>query len=100
MAARKEGKVELYFRQQVAAAGGLTRKAKWLCRRGCPDQFWSFPSKARAGCDDRNGLAEIKDAAPLQPHQEREIKKLRAAGVNVVVLSSFEDVDYFIRSMT
>ncbi len=101
MAAHREGKVESYFKEQVAAAGGLTRKAKWLCRRGCPDQFYSFPSKVRAGCDDRNGLAEIKaPGEPLAAHQEREIKKLRAAGVNVVVLSSFEDVDYFIRSMT
>ena len=94
MAARKEGKVETYFKAQVAAAGGITRKAKWLCRRGCPDQFWSFPA-----C--RYGLAEIKaPGEPLAAHQEREIRKLRALGVNVVVLSSFEDVDYFIRSMT
>lgn len=94
MAAHKEGKVETYFKEQVAAAGGLSRKAKWLCRRGCPDQFWTFPGK---NC----GLAEIKpEGVPLKPHQEREIRKLRAAGVTVYVLDSFEAVDGFIRRET
>lgn len=102
MAAHREGKVEAYFKQQVALVGGLTRKAKWLCRRGCPDQFWSFPrSPDGLILGTRSGLAEIKaPGEPLAAHQEREIKKLRAAGVEVVVLSSFEDVDYFIRSVT
>lgn len=114
MAAHKEGKVETYFKEQVEQHGGLTRKARWLCRRGCPDQFWAFPSKsekaAGAGSYEgkvvlmiraaKSGFAEIKNDTPLSPHQDREIRRLRAAGVEVVVLSSFEDVDYFIRSHT
>lgn len=92
MAHHKEGKVETYFKEQVEAAGGITRKAKWLCRRGCPDQFWAIK---------RNGLAEIKaPGEPLGAHQEREIAKLRARGVIVYVISSSEDVDHFIRSET
>lgn len=91
MAHHKEGKIETYFKEQVAEHGGITRKAKWLCRRGCPDQYWSFNR-------DRNGFAEIKaQGEPLASHQDREIKKLRAAGVVVWVLDSFEAVDTFIR---
>lgn len=91
MAKHKEGKVEDYFIAQVEAHGGLTRKAKWLCRRGCPDRFWAF------GGIGRNGLAEIKpQGVPLEPHQARETKKLKAAGVVVYVLDSFEAVDKFI----
>lgn len=90
MAARKEGKVETYFKDQVSAAGGFTRKARWLCRRGCPDQFWTLGGAY--------GFAEIKaPGEPLRAHQTREIARLRNAGVTVAVLSSFEDVDFFIR---
>jgi len=105
MAAHKEGKVETYFKEQVEAHGGITRKAKWLCRRGCPDQFWSFPEYRYKNPDPgqpvrpaRFGLAEIKaPGLPLQPHQDREIKKLKAAGVTVYVIDSHEGVDAFIR---
>lgn len=91
MAHLKEGKIETYFKEQVAEHGGITRKAKWLCRRGCPDQFWAFK---RSG---RSGLAEIK--APNQPlasHQDREVKRLREAGVEVWVLDCELAVDLFI----
>lgn len=93
MAKTKEGKIETYFKEQVAGHGGLTRKAKWLCRRGCPDQFWSSPEK-------RYGFAEIKppDRPKLDAHQEREVRRLRNAGVLVYVISSTEDVDHFIRT--
>lgn len=91
MAKRREGKVEDYFKAQVAAAGGITRKAKWLCRRGCPDQFWAV----RGGA---SGFAEIKaEGGVLDPHQAREIAKLRAAGLRVDVLSTFEEVDAFVK---
>jgi hypothetical protein len=105
MAKHKEGKIEEYFKEQVAAHGGITRKAKWLCRRGCPDQFWAFPYKPWVGGPNPevgaprpecNGLAEIKYHAKPDPHQEREIARLRTAGVTVVVVSSFEDVDKFV----
>lgn len=94
MAKHKEGKVEDYFVQQVEAHGGLTRKAKWLCRRGCPDRFWAFPN-------GNHGFAEIKSAdGRLEPHQQREIARLRSAGVDVRVISDFGDVDQFINGWT
>ena len=107
MAAHKEGKIETYFKEQVEAHGGITRKAKWLCRRGCPDQFWSFPvihyknPDPLAGEPYREaacGFAEIKaPGQPLQAHQDREIGKLKSAGVTVYVIDSREAVDAFIR---
>ena len=94
MAKHKEGRIETYFCEQVEEAGGLTRKVQWIGRRGCPDRLWSF--KRNRPC---YGFAEIKaPGCPLDPHQEREIKRLRDKGVEVVVLSTTEDVDYFIRS--
>lgn len=88
MSARREGKIEVYLIDRVESRGGLIRKAKWLCRRGCPDRFVAFPSGGR------NGLVEVKpEGEPLAPHQAREIERLRAAGVNVAVVDSFEAVD-------
>lgn len=91
MAHHKEGKIEAYFVEQVELHGGMTRKARWLCRRGCPDRFWAFPR-------GQQGFAEIKapGEAP-RPHQAREIKKLVAAGVKSYVIDSFAAVDEFIR---
>lgn len=94
MASHKEGKIETYFKEQVELHGGITRKAKWLCRRGCPDQFWSFSTPNGTA----SGFAEIKAfGEPLAAHQDREIKKLRAAGVTVYVIDSMPAVDAFIR---
>lgn len=96
MASHKEGKVETYFKEQVEKHGGITRKAKWLCRRGCPDQFWAFPKGL--GESNGNGFAEVKaEGEPLAPHQAREIQKLKSAGVTVYVIDTFAGVDAFIR---
>lgn len=92
MAHHKEGKVEAYFVEQVEKHGGLVRKCRWLCRRGAPDRYWTIHGK-------RNGFAEIKaPGEPLKPHQEREIRKLRAAGDIVYVIDTFEGVDLFVRT--
>lgn len=96
MAAHKEGKIEAYFVEQVEAHGGITRKARWLCRRGCPDRFWAF--RGTQGRGSSNGLAEIKPPGqPLKPHQWRETNRLSEMGVEVVVIDSFEAVDLFVK---
>lgn len=93
MAHHKEGKVERYFTEAVKAAGGMTRKAQWIGRKGCPDQFFAFDG-------GRYGFVETKyhDEGELSGHQAREIKRLRDLGVAVYVLTTTEDVDWFIRS--
>lgn len=94
MAHHKEGKVERYFVEQVKAAGGITRKAQWIGRRGCPDQFFAFSG-------GRYGYVELKaPGGKLDGHQFRELERLRKLEVAVYVLSSTEDVDWFIRSYT
>lgn len=83
----RESQVEKHFVRQVEARGGLTRKVRWLCRRGCPDRYAVFPG-------GRYAFVELK--APdekLDDHQAREIKRLQAVGVRVVVLDSVEAVD-------
>lgn len=92
MAHHKEGRIERYFTEQVKAAGGVTRKARWIGRRGCPDQFFAFEG-------GRYGYVELKaPGGTPDGHQEREIARLRGFGVAVYVLTTTEDVDWFIRS--
>ena len=89
MARHKEGVIEREFVQRVQAAGGITRKAQWIGLRGCPDQFWALGGRC--------GFAEIKAPGEKpEAHQQREIDRLRAKGVNVYVIDSVEAVDRFI----
>ena len=90
----RESQVESHFVTSVEAAGGLSRKVRWLCRRGCPDRYAVFPG-------GRYCFVELKaPGQPLKDHQAREIRKLKAMGVRVVCLDSIEAVDAWVREMT
>lgn len=73
-----ESPIEDWACGQAEAAGWLVRKLQWVGRRNAPDRFF-----AKGG---RVVLIEFKrpDAGP-RPGQEREIKALQAAGVEVYV---------------
>lgn len=100
----RESKIEQHFVEAVTKAGGMTRKAKWLCRRGCPDRFWAFPeiewldpNEAPTTCF---GFAEIK-APGEKPdaHQDREMARLRAMGVPVLVFDTVTAIDEWVAGM-
>lgn len=106
----RESKIEQHFVKAVTAAGGMTRKAKWLCRRGCPDRFWAFlvtPSRSdgrflKVGTLDAGhyGFAEIKaPGEKLDAHQQRERDRLTAMGVPVLVFDSIAGVDAWVAGM-
>jgi hypothetical protein len=92
----RESKVESYLREQVAATGGIERKAQWIGRRGCPDRWCGWPRTKRSGW--------VETKKPLTPHaeghQQREHDKLRACGERVDVLATIEQVDAYIQEMT
>jgi hypothetical protein len=89
----RESKIEAYLVERVEKAGGITRKMCWIGRRGCPDRFCGFPTK-------RYGNVELKRPGEHpDPHQEREIRRLRAVGVRVDVIDSFEAVDDYVKDM-
>ena len=63
--------------------GWLARRMSYIGRHGCPDTWF-----AKAG---RVIVVEFKDRGkPLQLHQEREIKRLRKAGLTVHVIDNAE----------
>lgn len=79
---------ELYIEAKVCefakSHGWLVRKLAWVGREGAPDRFF-----ARAG---RVLMIEFKRLGQKPaPHQEREIARLRAEGVEVHVIDNIED---------
>lgn len=81
-----EGKIGAYLVRRVRELGGEQRKAEWSGRRGAPDRLILFPHV--------HALAELKSRGKKpEPHQAREIERLRAAGFLVYVVDSKESVD-------
>ena len=75
--------------EEVEAAGGKIRKVRWLGRDGAPDRRVL-------------GVAWIEVKRPggaLSPRQVREIDEMRRCGERVEVISTFKEVDDFVRSV-
>ena len=95
MSTLREAAVEDHLVKLAKAAKGFCRKLKWIGRRGAPDRFLTLPAP-----HPRRGmwLVELKrPGGVLEEHQAREHKRLREAGVNVVVLDSIEAIDRFMK---
>lgn len=85
----RERNVERYLCQRVKAAGGETRKLKWIGRAHAPDRIvllWGLH------------LVELKrPGKTFRKGQEREALRIaRLARVTVWLIDTVEDVDDFI----
>lgn len=86
----RERDVEKYLVELVKAHHGEVRKLKWIGRRGAPDRAVFL-----------NGFHLVELKAPgegLRPEQKREQARLRAVGVEVRVLDSYDRVRLFIHA--
>ena len=84
-----ERDIEAALVEQVEAAGGKIRKVRWLGRDGAPD-------RRVLGI----GWVEVKrPGGVLSPRQVREIDEMRRCGERVEVISTFKEVDDFVRSV-
>ena len=80
-----EANVEEKAIRRAKARGFLYRKVQWIGRRGAPDRLFS-----RA--DTGPFFVEFKKpGGTLDPHQVREIKRLRDAGFRVEVIDNIPD---------
>jgi hypothetical protein len=87
----RESHVEHHLVRRVKAVQGFVRKLKWIGRQGAPDRFVAIPDP-----HPRRGMWLIELKRPgkgAEDHQEREHKRLREAGVRVIVLDSVDAVD-------
>lgn len=82
----RESHVRDALHQRIAALGGEHRAAKWIGRDHCPDDFILL-----AG---RHIWVEAK--RPLKAAREgqaREHERMRAAGCEVLVINTLEQID-------
>jgi hypothetical protein len=91
MAEIRERDIEAYLIKRVKATGGIVRKVQWPGRRGAPDRLVSWRWLQGRGFPV---FVELKaPGAKPKPYQELEHDLMRAGGLSVVVIDSFEGVD-------
>lgn len=87
-----EGKIVAYLTKQAKAKGFAVRKLSYEGRHGAPDRLILAPGVAY--------FVEVKaPGMKPRPEQEREMKVLTAAALNVIWLSSQKEVDYFLTGL-
>ena len=82
-----EKTVEKYLKMRVESKGGITWKISFIGRRGCPDRLVILNREV--------WLIELKrpSRGRLSALQSKTIGMMREMGMNVIVLSSKEEVD-------
>ena len=81
-----EGKIEKALCDRIKALGGEVRKVQWIGRRGAPDRLVLLPGY--------HPFVELKRAKKgAEAHQRREHIRLQRAGLLVLVIDSFEQID-------
>lgn len=87
-----EKDIEDYLAAGVKRLGGEVRKAEWIGRRHCPDRRVMHPAR-------RCWVECKRPGAKPRPGQQREHDRMRALGEDVLVLSTFEEVDSFLETL-
>lgn len=89
----RERDVRAYLKKRLKLFGGELRKLSWFQRNGAPDELVLLPG-IDGVCGPEACFVELKapGKAP-KAHQQREIDKLRAYGLKVLVLDTREAVD-------
>ncbi len=95
---RNEADVERYLGHRVGVKGGSMRKVEWQGRRSAPDQMVLLPAAGEHFMVECKGPG-LAATFPKNAHeraQAREHLELRAAGVKVHIVDSYESVDYLL----
>lgn len=90
MKAILERDVESYFVSECKKREWEVRKVKWLGRDGAPDRV------VFAGWGNVVFVELKRPGKEPEPHQIREIGRMRIRGANVEVIDSYEAVDGFV----
>lgn len=82
-------KIADHLKRRVQGSGGQYRAARWIGRKGCPDAFiwWEWPRAAYVEIK----AEESKDRYSVL--QQREVGRMRAAGIPVFTARTLADVD-------
>lgn len=100
-----ERDVEAHLVKRVKELGGECRKVKWIGRVGAPDRLVMLPGGVVGYGDPCSTWVELKAPGkavkfPSNAHertQDREHKRMRAMGQQVVVIDSIEGVEELLK---
>lgn len=82
----RENQIEKHLHDRVKALGGDYRRVSWIGRNGAADDLVMLPG--------RHALVECKrPGKDATPAQAREHGRLRAAGFEVHVVSTTDQID-------
>jgi hypothetical protein len=95
----REKQIETYFIRRVKMAGALNRKIQYVMINGCPDRLVIFPG-GKVCFVELKKPKNTTAAGALSRIQQAEHERMAAVGVKVVVLSTRDDVDRFIKANT
>ncbi len=87
-----EAEVESYLTYLVTSLGGEVRKAEWVNRRHCPDRRVMHPKRC---C----WIEFKRPGEKPRPGQLREHTRMIAMGEDVIVISTFDEVDAFVEGL-
>lgn len=109
MAKTPEGAIQKYGQEQLKKRGCLVRKISYEGRRGCPDHLVLVPShyvqEIEPGCPyyRPNEIIFIEykrdENTEPEPHQLREHERMRAAGADVRVIGTRQQVDELVKEL-
>lgn len=80
-------RLKSYIRRRTKETGGQFRNAVWLSRRGCPDCYCWWSGGVYAWVEVKVGDDEFSTL------QEREVARMRDAGLTVFVVKTERDVE-------
>lgn len=84
----RESQVAKYLVKRVESLGGEVRRVEWIGRRGAPDVLVLLPMRHCYVEEKRPG--EVPTTIQLREHE-----RLRAAGIEVLVIDSCELVNHY-----
>lgn len=107
MAKTPEGKIQEYGNTQLKARGCLVRKIAYEGRRGAPDTMVGVPERPiiwlgySITATPKILFIEYKKDEDTKPddHQIREHERMRAVGMDVIVIGSKRQVDELIKDL-
>lgn len=95
-----EGRVRKHLRDTALRAGFEHRKLRWIGRVGAPDELLWWP-EAKSAVQAVIALVEVKRLGKdLEPHQAREVERLRKGGWRVYVVDTKEGAELVIADLT
>lgn len=84
----RESEVHKYLVKRIESLGGEVRRVEWIGRKNAPDILILLPLR-HAFCEEKRPGKEPTSG------QYREHERLRAAGIEVLVIDSCELVDHY-----